>query len=121
MDNCQAHDQLYSTSRDSCKFLQSLTVTVIKLKVINLRFRCNDTCRPFAFARFLDYEKASEAFYTLDGTELGGLRLRVSFAKSSIVTEQDYERAKRCNNDRFNVILNTGRQETGQPWPYLYL
>jgi len=59
----------------------------------------------------LDYEKAVEAFCTLDGSEFSGLQLRVSFAKSSIVTEDEYR--KRRSNDRFNVTVNTGRQDTG--------
>jgi len=53
-----------------------------------------------------------EAFYTVDRTEFRGLRLNVSFAKSSIVTEDDYMKDRR--NDRFNVSVNTSRQETGQ-------
>jgi len=64
----------------------------------------------------LDYENAVEAFTNLDGIDFRGFKLRISFAKSSIVTEDDYK--KQSNNDRFNVTVNTRRQDAGQHFVY---
>jgi len=60
-----------------------------------------------------------EAFTNLDGVDFRGFKLRVSFARSSIVTEDVYK--KQCNNDRFNFTVNTRRQDAGQHFVYCIL
>jgi len=59
----------------------------------------------------LDYEQAADAFVNLDGTEFSKGRLHVSFAKSSIATEDELK--KQLHNDRFQVTVNTRRQQAG--------
>jgi len=63
--------------------------------------------RPFAFARFSNYEEAVEAFTTLDGSDFGGFKLSVCFARSSIVSEDVYK--EKSDSDRFRVTVNHSR------------
>lgn len=68
-------------------------------------------CRPYAFARFRDYETAEEAFTTLDFAEFNGRKLHISFARNSIVSEDVYR--QRSKNVRFNVTVHDSRPQSG--------
>jgi len=81
------------------------------LYIISNIFYC--TCSPFAFARFSSYNKAENAYTSLDGKDFFGLRLFVCFSKSSIVTEDDYR--KQRNIDPFKItVTDCSRQTDGQ-------